>query len=127
MTYPDFDKEHPNSIEIPNGRKIEFLSIDNDKEYSGPHIHQKYIDEIDLMNRPYDWALDDRALKYDSPQQKFLCPNNHECYESLKYSMKNYVLCSKCVSQPEYEAVSGRLARGMYYAISNENVKKLNA
>jgi hypothetical protein len=36
--YLDFDKEHPNSIETPDGWKVEYLSIGN---------------------KPYDWELEE--------------------------------------------------------------------
>lgn len=90
---------------------------------SAPHLEIRYADEVDMMSgEVYDWALDDGALVYDPPKQKYLCPDGHECYESSKYFCKGYILCNKCVSE-DYD---GGFSRGLYIPISNENVIKIN-
>lgn len=67
--------------------------------------------------KPYDWALDDRALFYNPPRQKYLCLQEHICYESKKSFMKGYVYCSQCDQELPFLTVRGIMARGIYTPI----------
>lgn len=55
----------------------------------------------------YDWAKDDRALVYNPPQQKYLCPNGHKSEATLD---GKFVYCYNCSPSMVYDVVKcGRI------------------
>lgn len=85
------------------------------------------MESLSTKTNLYDWATDTDALVYNPPEQKYLCPDGHECYRANKKIMQDYIWCNKCLS---FNIVNGNRdysigTKGMYYAISSSRVKTI--
>lgn len=84
---------------------------------------------MDALMKPYNWALDNRALVYKPSRQKYLCPQGHICYEINKEELKGYIYCNRCQYENPYPKMEGfRLNSnyGIYIPISNKEVNIIN-
>lgn len=66
----------------------------------------------------YDWALDDRAIKFSPPVEKGVCPKGHICKRSSKPEMERYFYCNECEHDDDfsYNTMDGTKSKGLYYS-----------